>query len=466
MKTPWLFALLFAILLSAKLCHVGVLWAEEDLPLAAAKQMLMGKVLYREAWFDKPPLVPAIYLLWGARIGWILRLASSLYALLAAWFAYRFAMDLWSRAEGLWAASLLTFFLIFDTPSAALPMAADLLMLAPHIAAIWLAWKKRPLLSGIACGIAFLFNAKAAFVLAACAVFCFPQVSLLAVGFAIPCGIAAIWLGATGALPFYIDSVWIWSSLYAGSSHVPNPFGNAALRTINWLGFHVALLIASAAWWFRREPIRLKMLVWALISFLGVSLGWRFFPRYFFQLIPVLVIVASRGFVLLGRKRLIALAFLLIPVIRFGPRYPMLALGMQPDWSDLAMDRDSREASALVRAQSRPGDSLFVWGYRPEMFVYTGLPAATRYLDCQALTGVPADRHLTQSNPVTTRGLAEARAALTQSRPDFIVDGLSPYNPRLAMSTFPEMHVWLTRYREIARTKYSVIYRHIPPDQP
>ncbi len=466
MKTPWFFALLFAVLLSAKLCHVGVLWAEEDLPLAAAKQMLMGKVLYRDAWFDKPPLVPAVYLLWGAQIGWVLRLAGSLYALLAAWVAYRFASELWSRTEGLWAAALLTFFLIFDTPSAVLPMAADLLMLAPHLAAVWLAWKNQPLLSGIACGIAFLCNAKAVFVLIACAVFSFPQLLLLAAGFAIPCAIAAVVLAATGAFPFYIDSVWIWSSLYAGSSHVSNPFGNAALRTINWIGFHVALVIGATCWWLRREPVRWKMLAWAVLSLAGVTLGWRFFPRYFFQLLPVMTIAAARGFVLLGRKRLIALAFLLIPVIRFGPRYPMLALGIQPEWSDLAMDRDSRQASALVRLQSHPGDSLFVWGYRPEMFVYTGLPAATRYLDCQALTGVPADRHLTQSNPVTTRGLAESRAALTQSRPDFIIDGLSPYNPGLAMSRFPELHAWLTRYREIARTKYSVIYRHIAADEP
>ena len=37
--------------------------------------MMHGAALYRDIWFDKPPLVPAIYLLWGARIGWALRIA-------------------------------------------------------------------------------------------------------------------------------------------------------------------------------------------------------------------------------------------------------------------------------------------------------------------------------------------------------------------------------------------------------
>ena len=54
-----------------------MLWAEEDLPLAAALQMGHGSVLYRDIWFDKPPLVPAIYLLWGAKIGPVLRIAGA-----------------------------------------------------------------------------------------------------------------------------------------------------------------------------------------------------------------------------------------------------------------------------------------------------------------------------------------------------------------------------------------------------
>jgi hypothetical protein len=63
------FFALFLIVLVLRLCHVDILWAEENLPLAAASEMLRGKALYRDIWFDKPPLVPAFYLLWGARDG-------------------------------------------------------------------------------------------------------------------------------------------------------------------------------------------------------------------------------------------------------------------------------------------------------------------------------------------------------------------------------------------------------------
>src|SRR5882724_8750047 len=128
MRPGTFFAVLFLILLAARLCHVDILWAEEDLPMAAAAQMQAGKSLYRDIWFDKPPLLPAAYLLWRAQPGWPQRLAGALYALLCCALAYRFAGDLWRAVEARWAAALMAFFLVFDTPSAIVPLAADLLM--------------------------------------------------------------------------------------------------------------------------------------------------------------------------------------------------------------------------------------------------------------------------------------------------------------------------------------------------
>ena len=50
-------------------------------------------------------------------------------------------------------------------------LAPDLLMVLPHIAAVYLAWRGRAFLSGLVAGVAMLVNAKAFFVLAACAFF-------------------------------------------------------------------------------------------------------------------------------------------------------------------------------------------------------------------------------------------------------------------------------------------------------
>ncbi len=462
MRTRLFFALLFAALLAAHLCHAGILWTEEGLPLAAARQILYGKVLYRDIWFDKPPIAPLVSLLCGARIGFVLRVLGAVYVFACCVLAWLFARNVrgWGEREGLWAAGLLGFVLTFDTPSAVLPLAADLLLVLPHLAAVCLACKGRAFWSGVVAGIAFLTNVKAAFVLAACALFLWPAVLPLALGFALPCLLAFLALWFSHAWTAYIDQVWIWPAIYAESSHVPNPLTNGAVRTLNWAGFHLALVIAAGLALFRKEvDSRWKWAAWLALSFAGVALGARFFPRYFFQLLPAFVLLAARGFVSQKRFRWILLAILLIPLIRFGPRYPLLALNLQKDWPDIAMDSDSRAAAAVIQAAAKPGNTLYVWGFRPDIFVYTGLEAASRYLDSQAMTGVPADRHLSQSTPVALGTTADARRELARSRPDFIADGLSLYNPKLAMDRYPELRPWLANYQEFARTQTTILYR-------
>ncbi|MCU1325651.1 MAG: hypothetical protein JWN34_1021 [Bryobacterales bacterium] len=426
-------------------------------PLAAAVQLKRGAALYREVWFDKPPLLPWFYVIWGVGAGPLLRVVGALYDLVACVLAFQIAFTLWARREALIAAGLMAFFLIFDTHSAVLPLGADLLLLVPHLAAILLALRRQPLLAGVAAGIGFLINVKSLFVLAACAVFVWPAGLSLLLGFAIPCAIAAGALGITGSFQDWYQQAWLWPSLYASSPVVVDPIRNGLLRSANWLGFHAALVIGAAVYY--RQNRNRRLALWMLFTFTGVVLGWRFFPRYFFLFLPALLIPAARGLSIARRwVAVLAIGVLTIPAVRFGPRY--LNVTNSPD---LALDRDSREASRIALTLASSGsDSLFVWGYRPEIFVYTGFRPATRYLDSQALTGVPADRHLTQSTVVLTAGTQAAREELARARPDIVIDGLTLFNPGLSMNHYAELRPWLAHYRETARTHGTIIYKRIP----
>ncbi len=442
---------MFALLLAGHLRHAGVLWEGDGLPLAAAMHMMHGSILYKDVWFDKPPLVAAVYLLWGAKSGVALRVAGAIYGWIACVIAYSIAARRWTRREGYWAAGLMGFFLTFDTHSAVVPLAADSLLLVPHLAAVFLASRKRAFWAGVAAGTGFLFNAKGVFVLAACALFAWPDLVPLAAGFLIPCLAGLGWIASAGALGPYLDQVWRWPAQYAASPIVADPVWNGVVRTLGWLGFHAVLVIGAVALWWRRTDW--KLLAWFLICYAGVVLGWRFFPRYFFLVLPALTIAAARGLALFPMRAAtaIAIAAMAVPLVRFARVNP----------NDLALDRDSREVAIKVSEVSKlapSGGSLFVWGYRPEIYVYTGLRPATRYLDSQAMTGVPADRHLTQSTVVLTAGTREAREELARSRPDVLVDGLGLYNPALTMDRYTELRPWLAEYREVARTKGSVVY--------
>jgi len=477
------FLLLAALLIATRACHVGILWADDNLPLAAAAQLAQGKTLYREVWFDKPPLVAGIHLLWGAHSGWPLRMAGALYVLLAVWLGYRCARIKWGEREGLTAALFLTFFLTFGLPSAVLPLAADMLLVAPHLAAVYFAWRGRAFWCGVAAGAGLLVNSKAVFVLAAGALWqlggaglqpASPRVKppapragprslpLLAAGFALPNLLAAGWMVFQGSLGDCYRQVWQWGAIYAANTFVERPLAEGVARTLNWAGFHAALVVGAAVLFWKERGERWRWAAWIALALAGVTMGWRFFPRYYFLLLVPAALGAARGWTLLARRRaaLAALALLLaVPLVRFGPRYALLARG-DADWSDTAMDRDSREAAARISRLAHPGDTLFVWGFRPEIFAYTRLPAATRFLESQPLGGVFADRHLFRTGAVASEFVRPQREELLRSQPTFVVDGLGPYNPALALGAQEDFRAWLSQYRETTRTDFTVIYKH------
>jgi hypothetical protein len=441
--------LVFLGLLLARFCHLNILWVEEAYPTAAAIQLLKGKSLYSGIWFDKPPLFPYLYLLWGARIGLPLRIAGASFVFLCCFLIYRFATELWSIREGLAAAYLLAFYLTFGIPSAVMALAPDLLMVAPHIGAMYLAWRGRPWLAGFTAGVAMLVNPKAVYVLAACLLWRWREAPKMVAAFLIPNILAFAWFGR----PYY-EEVWQWGAVYARHGF---PLLAGFTRTLNWTGFHSAAVVA-AAWCLWKER-SWRMLGWAAISLAAVAAGWRFFPRYYFHLLVPVTVMASRGIVLLGRRRAIIYLLLAIPLLRFGPRYAILASdlvqGRPHAWADLAMNQASQRTAEFLRD---PKGTLLVWGYRPDIFAYTRMEAGTRFLDSQPLTGVIADRHLTDSEVQYPELAANNRRVLTAARPNFVVDGLGLYNPSLAITNYPDLREWLWHYHEIGRTESTVIY--------
>ena len=447
---PTLLALfLLGGLLATRLSHSGIVWVEEAYPTAAAIQMLDGKSLYQDIWFDKPPLFPALYLLWGAHIGAPLRVAGALFVFGCCVLLYALATRLWTPREGLIGGMLLGFFLTFGIPSAVMALAPDLLLVAPHIAAVYLAIRGRAFMAGLVAGTGLLVNPKGVFVLAVCLLWTWRAWPWTLAGFILPNAIAFAWFGS----PYY-EEVWKWGAAYSESAF---SLGTGFLRTADWLGFQCAI-VAGAVWFLYRER-SWRMLAWLIVALVGVAAGWRFFPRYYFLLLVPVTLMAARGYVLLGRWRLVMPLLLIIPLVRFGPRYATLANdivhGRPHRWSDLRMAEDSVAAARLMKD---PTGTLLVWGYRPDVFAYSRLRAGTKFLDSQPLTGVLADRHLTNSTAALPELAAKNRRELTGASPTYIVDGLGPLNPALAITRYADLRDWLAGYREIGRTELSIIY--------
>ena len=122
------------------------------------------------------------------------------------------------------------------------------------------------------------------------------------------------------------------------------------------------------------------------------------------------------------------------------------------------MDLDSQNASKRIEASAHSGDTLFVWGYRPDLYVYTRMVSDSRFWDSQPLTGVAADRHLSATSPIYRGPAVANRRELIRSHPTWIVDGLGLLNPHLAPERYPELQGWLANYQLVGRTRLSLIY--------
>jgi hypothetical protein len=414
-ERPLAWMLLFAALLATRLCHVGLLWIEEAYPLTGALELWHGRVIYRDFWFDKPPGAAFFYLLSGLSDGWLLRLLGAAYLTLCAWLA--------ARVGGLFgagwpAALLLSFFCCFDFPAATLALSPDHLLIAPQLAAVYYALQRKPWHCGLACALALLVHAKGLVLLAVCLLL-LPDLRVAVMTLLPQLLLAPVWSD-------YVKQVWVWGQVYQSNPFTDQPLRLAATRIGSWCFFHASLALAcwgKAADW--------KLLAWPALFCLSTFAGWRFFPRYFFVLLPSLCIFAAVGWVRApGWARKAALVLLLIPLFRFGPTF-VRALN-DPAWSDVALHQQSRAIAGWINAKKQAGDTLFVYGYRPDINVMTQLPGAWKAIESQPLTGVFADRHLQMRNWPRMSVPATRAELLSPRRPAWMVDCLSGFNPALA----------------------------------
>lgn len=465
--------------MATRIFYLSYVWADEGLWFTAAQEMLRGKALYTEIWFDKPPGLALVFAGLFAVDGLAgVRLFTILYAFAVAVLLWHMGRTFWGESEGRTAALLYAFYNATYIHSQALPLAGDHLMLLPYLGAGFLYLRGRPLIGGLLASLAFQINPKAAVLLLFVAILGERRRLLpFATGAAAGTLPWLLWLNAAGLWTDYVRDFWGWGFRYVSVYSPGEMLWNGLRRTLNYAGFHLPLVVSLGFLMRYNEPEKRwsrTLLIWLAVSFLGVAAGGRFFPRYFFQVLPLLCLLAARGYHLYRLApgpnfwRCVIAAGLLVSCVRFHSRTVVLAYeavtgaktSFMANWSDTAIDRGSREIARHVS-----GETLFVWGYRPEIYFYSGCRPASRFLSSQPLTGVPADIHLRESrssNPDEARSNRSALAAEILARhPAYIVDGLGPYNPELAMERYPEMRRLLEEFyeREPGEIGHGWIYR-------
>jgi 4-amino-4-deoxy-L-arabinose transferase-like glycosyltransferase len=437
------------------------------------REMLAGRVLYRDVVDHKPPLIYVTYAATQAIGGptggmRLLHLLTALVVFATALLIGRVVRDPLASSGGaggdargrvpFFAALLYIVFsttlLDFDSQAAN----CEIFMLLPLTASVVIYLSALPgrlrffrlWVAGALVALAMLYKYQAAVQLPLYALHLAwvarRRPARLAAGWgALAAGVAVVLAAAVAILHLggAWQGAWFWfrfNFAYIKQGFRPSEMVvRAALRISYGVLPAVFLWILGlrAAWASIRRPSRpddpervdLFLVGWLLVSALAVTAGGRFFGHYFHQVTAPLAALAAPEVTRLARARpKLVWAALAIPAAAFT------LLGLGHDWTMTAAgepDPDYPAIAAFVDAHSDPGDALVVWGNAPVLYFEARRPLGSRFVFSNYLTGLsPATR--TQSDP-----RADASANVVAESWDMLETDLASRRPRLFVDTSP-----------------------------
>jgi hypothetical protein len=197
----------------------------------------------------------------------------------------------------------------------------------------------------------------------------------------------------------------------------------------------------------------------------GSLAGGRHYGHYFLTMIPSLSASAGLVDAILfpprgeGGRRFARLALVLLVV---GP----IAMTQAVELATLVRPREAdsglvpwEQMAARLRAEARPGDTLFVWDYLPGIYFHSGLTNADLFLD--------ASYRVDYKGAEERFGFAPLKR-LKNRPPTFFVRAEGPDAPPLATTPGPEdralvadVDAWLNQnFIQVAQTGALKLYRH------
>jgi 4-amino-4-deoxy-L-arabinose transferase-like glycosyltransferase len=574
-----LFALIAIVAFALRILYISHLYEDDGLWFAAAEEIVRGKALYGEIYFDKPPGLPLVYALlfslFGAHLI-VIRLFTIFYTMAVSALLYLFGRRLYDQRTGVLAAAMFAVFSTSHSLGHVQSLNTDCLMSLPYTAAAFLLIRSRidagvstthhallALAGGSLAGIAFQINPKGAFDLGFFAVWLIAlrfwelgerrregqvtppksggwSASLFAIaagGFVLAALPFLAYIAATGSTSAYLQYVWHWGARYADYYSAGTIAVSAVRFTIGYFALNGILLITLvfAAFTTIKQMVRLlagrepgypnqqqvedarrfksnaTVLIWFAVSYAAVTLGGRFFSHYFLQLLPSLCLIGASGLIgilsAVKRRnpvlRRVVIASLVIgflfTILRFHGRSVLLALDLARNpknslnigWYHVLRNSEERKVSAVVRdlpdgadaadrislegiraggprtrAAGGPTDFVYVWGYRPEIYFWSGLLPASRYLSTQPLTGVPADVQYANGehrsildDSATAAAREQLLRDLNETQPKYIVDELGMFNLDLSINSYPELAEFMRlNYKATGAVERFMVY--------
>ena len=490
------------VALIAAICAVPVLlylpfltepfFRDEGLYAAVAQMMLDGKIPYRDAFDNKPPMVFVWYatsfVIFGEHV-WAPRLLVSLLLSGSVYLMYREGRLLFSHRAGLIAALALAG--SFGLATLETSANTEYFMIPPLVAALycfsmgketgnprWFAG------AGFLSGIAMATKHISLFVLVL-------YMALLAWPIVREHGVRGLWsarfrdsggalaagclgagaliiapFAATGTLPDLYEATVVYTLEYVGAVPFTEKLGTLIDQPTFVLSVFGPFVLASALgilYIARNGANGHGPLVvgWLVANWLGIFAAGRFYDHYYATLLPPIALLAPLGF-LYVRERwpapswrygvIAALAILMIvPLVQNAQIYFRATpesrhAAKYADDNRTSWENDGAEFGAWLKARTRPGDGVYNFGFQSELYFYSERQSPTRFI---------MDRPFWTNRDYIGEALDELRA----DPPVYVIDsaiyeGWSQYELYTR-----EVKAWiLANYEFVGKVYYADVY--------
>ena len=275
--------------------------------------------------------------------------------------------------------------------------------------------------------------------------------------------------------------LWAWAfAVRYIESETTFPYVLKRLVTV-----HLAVMLAWGLLWYfgirqvietlrsfrRRRAVpteQVLLILWLVLSYLAIFIGWRFPGHYHLAVLPPLSILAGSAFSrfvaeqrrspqprwrwirtgIIGAAALPAIGFL---VMAFTVRTQTL---------------DFLPTVQQIVKETSANDRIFVWGSTPQLYSFSGRRMATRFVSCTHLVGAYASR------PREVRDRAESvipgswdmLQADWEAHPPALIIDMSTVDPFWAahpMTRYPVLRAYLANYRVEGVINGETIYRRL-----
>jgi len=413
------------------------LWyGDEGIYQVLGTSLSHGKLLYKEVFDNKPPLLYWLYSFFHSD-QFSVRLVSLIFGVLSVWFFFLLSKKLFNSARNSFLPYLTTiiFTLLFGLPTLEGNIAnAENFMLLPIIVSAFLIInQKKFFIAGLLLGIAFLFKIVAVFDLSAFLVFSIilnfnsfkKEVKLYPIiaGFSLPLFLVSIFFIFNNTFIDFVKATFVSNISYVGYGNNIGSLPILMIIKLITLGIFIFYIFK------KRKNINqssLFILIWFAFSLFNAFFSQRPYTHYLLVLIPSLSLLIGLIFFDKKNQKIITVIFLIALLViakGFGRTRFDKSINYYRNFVSYLTGQKTMasyqgffdhntpfdyEMARFIKPKLSKTDTVFVWGNNAQLYQIIGVVAPAKY--------VVAYHILNYKDGFTT-----TQAALETNKPKFIV---------------------------------------------